>query len=65
MSYLPVDPDTGTVHRFAHPEHPSDERTVCGAPGAWVRSVMLLTGDEPACDECDPFGPQPAPVAGR
>jgi hypothetical protein len=52
--YVPVDPDSTPlmVHAHANPSHPSDTRTVCGASGEWVKSIILLPVSAVFCATC-------------
>jgi hypothetical protein len=52
--YVPVDPESGVVHQHSHPERTSDERTVCGADGGWVRSFLFLEPNAVYCATCWP-----------
>lgn len=63
MSYLPVEPESGIVHEWAHPEQPWNTRTVCGINVDWVRSILFIEETAPLCPTCDPFpNPVTAPV---
>lgn len=54
--YLPVEPETRTVHKYLYPERPSREITVCGHRCEWVRSIMFIKSDDPTCSICYPEG---------
>jgi hypothetical protein len=52
MTYVPVNLETREVHRHLHENHPSDETTVCGYSGAWVRSMIFVKESDPLCPIC-------------
>lgn len=59
--YLPVEPESGIVHRYANPDHPMRETTVCGLIVPWVRTAAFIEPTAPLCAVCDPF-PVTGPV---
>ena len=50
-SYLPVDPDTDTVHDYVSGR---TNATRCGRSIPWVKNIMLITDAYTWCPDCYP-----------